>query len=489
MIHINSNAFTFLSGQLNSLPDFLHSIDIKNLCFDSREVQQGDCYVALPSVAKNELEYIEQACASGAVLVICSSLLTEIVIDATLKVEDVMAFSGDLLHTKFGQVTNDMNVIGVTGTNGKSSICYYLAQLLEGLNVQSSVMGTLGYGKWNDLTVSGMTTLPLEKLHTVLRDLSLANDAVAMEVSSHGLEQQRLEGVKFKTAIFSNLTRDHLDYHGTMAAYGAEKSKLFKWSDLELAIVNVDDAYASTLLQNTSAQKVITYGTSRDADLQFSIKSLTEKGMRVEFRWNGIASSVFLPLYGEFNVYNVAAVIAYGLSRGVLLQQLLSLCSHLKPVLGRMQQVVGSKADPLVLVDYAHTPDALGQVLKSVKQHNHGKLILVVGCGGDRDQGKRALMGKIALRNSDDVIFTSDNPRTESPEKICQDMIQGLAGPFSIELDRKIAIEKAISMASSQDIVVIAGKVHEDYQEICGQKQYFSDVSVAEKAMRVETLV
>jgi UDP-N-acetylmuramoyl-L-alanyl-D-glutamate--2,6-diaminopimelate ligase len=488
MISVNQNAFTFLSGQLNSLPDFLHSIEIKNICFDSREVQQGDCYVALPSVANNELEYIKKACDSGAVLVICNDSIEESVIESTIRVENVMAFSGHLIHRKLGDVTEIMSVIGVTGTNGKSSICYYLAQLLEGLNESSAVMGTLGYGKWNDLTVSGMTTLPLEKLHTVLKDLSVDTASVAMEVSSHGLEQQRLAGVHFSTAIFSNLTRDHLDYHGTMEAYGAEKSKLFEWEGLELAIVNIDDAYASTLLTNTSAEKVITYGTSVSADLQFSIKSLTEKGMRVEFRWNGIASSVFLPLYGEFNVYNVAAVIAYGLSQGGLLQPLLAICSTLKPVLGRMQQVAGLEDDPLVLVDYAHTPDALEQVLRSVKQHHHGKTILVVGCGGDRDQGKRALMGRIATQYSHDVIFTSDNPRNESPEKICEDMTMGLTGMFSIELDREKAIRKAISMASNQDLVVIAGKGHEDYQEISGQKHYFSDVIIAEKAMRTESV-
>ena len=279
-----------------------------------------------------------------------------------------------------------------------------------------------------------------------------------------------------------------MDYHGTMEAYGAEKLKLFKWAGLKLAIVNIDDAFADTLLAETSAERVITYGTSQMADLQFSIKSLSEKGMRVEFRWNGIASSVFLPLYGEFNAYNVAAVIAYGLAQGVGLQQLLSICSHLKPVLGRMQQVLGSEDDPLVLVDYAHTPDALEQVLKAVKQHNQGKVVLVVGCGGDRDQGKRALMGKIAVRHSGDVIFTSDNPRNESPSKICEDMTAGLTGSFSIELDREQAIQKAISEASNQDLIVIAGKGHEDYQEVCGQRHYFSDVSVAEKAMRSGTV-
>lgn len=488
MISVNQNAFEFLSGWLNSLPDFLHSIQIKNICFDSREVSKGDCYVALPSVANNELDYIQKACDAGAELVICNHSISEKVIEATLTIENVMALSGDILHQQLGSVTNAMNVIGVTGTNGKSSICYYMAQVLEALSVPTAVMGTLGYGKWNDLHVSGMTTLPLEKLHTVLKDLSEDNDAVAMEVSSHGLEQQRLAGVQFETAIFSNLTRDHLDYHGTMQAYGNEKAKLFSWDDLKLAIMNIDDAFAEELMAKTTASSVVTYGASEHANLRFNIDELNERGMTVSFCWKAESESVFLPLYGQFNVYNVAAVVAYGLAKGHGLKRILAVCSKLNPVLGRMQQVMGAESDPLVLVDYAHTPDALEQVLKSVKQHNAGKIILVVGCGGDRDPGKRPLMGEISVRNAEQVIFTSDNPRTESAAKICENMTQGLADSYLIELDRQQAIEQAISLASNQDIVVIAGKGHEDYQEIDGQRQYFSDASVAQKAMQAGAL-
>ena len=488
MIAVNQNAFEFLSGWLNSLPDFLHSIQIKNLCFDSREVSMGDCYVALPSVANNELDYIQKACDAGAELIICNDSISDKVIEATLPLKNVMRLSGDILHQHFGTVTNTMDVVGVTGTNGKSSICYYLAQVLEALAVPSAVMGTLGYGKWNDLQVSGMTTLPLEKLHTVLKGLSTDNDAVAMEVSSHGLEQQRLAGVQFETAIFSNLTRDHLDYHGTMQAYGNEKAKLFAWNDLKLAIINIDDAFAEELLAKTTASSVLTYGVSKHADLRFSVEKLNEKGMHVSFYWQGVSESVCLPLYGQFNAYNVAAVVAYGLSKGHDFKKILAVCSVLEPVLGRMQQVIGRESDPLVLVDYAHTPDALEQVLTSVKEHNAGKIILVVGCGGDRDPGKRPLMGEISMQNAEHVIFTSDNPRTESAAKICENMTQGLTGSFMVELDRQKAIEQAISMASNQDLVVIAGKGHEDYQEINGERHYFSDASVAKQAMQVGAL-
>jgi UDP-N-acetylmuramoyl-L-alanyl-D-glutamate--2,6-diaminopimelate ligase len=488
VISINQNAHTFLSGRLNSLPDFLHSIEIKNICFDSREVTEGDCYIALPSVISNEALYIEKALLAGAKLVICSDSIGQTLINTTIKLSDVMAFSGNLLHERLGNVTQSMKVVGVTGTNGKSSICYYLAQVLESLGAASAVMGTLGYGKWSNLQVSGMTTLPLEKLHTVLQTLSNDNELVAMEVSSHGLEQNRLAGVEFETAIFSNLTRDHLDYHGTMEAYGNEKAKLFDRASLNTAIINLDDAFAQKLLDKTNAERVITYGTGDNALLQFIINSVDEKGMEVTFFWGDQSQAIHLPLYGEFNAYNVAAVVAYGLSKQYQFNDILAACGLLKPVLGRMQQVIGSKSDPLVLVDYAHTPDALEQVLTSVKHHNKGHIILVVGCGGDRDQGKRPLMGRIAVDHADYVIFTNDNPRRESPGKICDDMTRELTAGYEIQLDREQAIRQAISRATVNDLVVIAGKGHEDYQEINGQRIYFSDVAVAKAALHVELL-
>lgn len=487
MIDVNQNAHEYLSGRLNSLPDFLHSIHIKNVCFDSRDVTEGDCYIALPSVAKNESTYVKKAIELGATLVIYQQGLTLTASVPCVSVPDVMLFSGRLLHEAFGGVTEHLAVVGVTGTNGKSSICYYLAQVAEMLSESCAVMGTLGYGKWNDLTVSGMTTLPLEKLHTVLNALSENNTRVAMEVSSHGLEQKRLAGVNFETAIFSNLTRDHLDYHGTMEAYGAEKSKLFSWEGLQLAVVNRDDDFSQTLMNHTTAPHQVTYGQSNLADLRFTVNTLNAKGMNVTFFWAEQSSSVQLPLYGEFNAYNVAAVIAYFVCKGFEFSQVVSACEGLLPVLGRMQQVIADKPAPLVLVDYAHTPDALQQVLNSVKRHNDGCIVLVVGCGGDRDQGKRPLMGQIAVENATKVIFTSDNPRNESPEKICKDMTRNLKVPFDVELDRAQAIKKAILLAGKNDVVLIAGKGHEDYQEIGGQRHYFSDVSVAEQAMRVES--
>jgi UDP-N-acetylmuramoyl-L-alanyl-D-glutamate--2,6-diaminopimelate ligase len=489
MIAVNQNAHVFLSGRLNSLPDFLHSIEIENICFDSREVQKGDCYISLPSVTSNETLYIEQAVLSGAKLVICSDSIEQKITDSTLKVHDVMEFSGSLLHKEFGSVTQTMAVVGITGTNGKSSICYYLAQVLEALNTPSAVMGTLGYGKWNNLKFSGMTTLPLEKLHTVLKELSADNQLTAMEVSSHGLEQNRLAGIKFETAIFSNLTRDHLDYHGTMEAYGNEKAKLFVWNDLTTAIVNLDDAFSKRLLNITTAKKLITYGTSEESHVRFKINSVNEKGMEVMFFWEEQRQAIQLPLYGEFNAYNVAAVLAYGLSKQFKFSDILKTFSILQPVLGRMQQVIGSSNDPLVLVDYAHTPDALEQVLTSIKHHAKGNIILVIGCGGDRDKGKRPLMGSIAVNNATHVIFTSDNPRKESAEKICDDMTQNLLAVYEVELDREQAIKKAITKAMPNDMVVIAGKGHEDYQEINGQRHYFSDAAVAKSALHMESLV
>lgn len=474
-----------LTPWVDLIPQGLLDFTVNNICFDSREVKQGDAFFVLPSVAQNEQMYIDSAINQGASLIILSSQLNASVEHAeTVKVEDPVQVAGDLLADLLYQNALDLQVVGITGTNGKSSISFYIAQLLQALECPSAVMGTLGYGHWDNLKPTGMTTLPLEQLHFALLKLSREFDAVAMEVSSHGLEQNRLAGVKFNGAVFSNLTRDHLDYHGTMEAYGAAKALLFKRPELQYAVINADDAFATELIKECSVVPV-TYGSTQQADFRFEVIEQNTAGLNVLFVWNEYSQAVQLPLFGLFNVENVAAAILTCIQMGFEFSSIINACTHLQPVAGRMELVKVQTDQPMVLVDYAHTPDALEQILKATRKHvDSGQILMVVGCGGDRDQGKRPLMGKIACQFADKVFITSDNPRSENPEEICQQMVVDVENNFVIEVDRQKAIKAAIMSANNKDVVIIAGKGHEDYQEIQGQRHPFSDVLVAQAVLQ-----
>ena len=484
MININQSAYEFLHARLSGSFENLKNIQINKLCFDSRDVQVADTFVAMPSVAGNEEQYAKVAIENGASIILAQKHFDTPANVQLIVIDDLVTFVGSALHELLGRACDKMTTIGITGTNGKSSISFYLAQILNHLHKPCAVMGTLGYGDWQALTETGMTTLPVEKLHQVLAQLSTEQAAIAMEVSSHGLQQGRLAGVEFKGAVFSNLSRDHLDYHGTMEAYGLAKAALFQWPSLEFAIINIDDEYSETLIKLSSCKNIISYGQNDKAHLKFNIEDVHQQGMTVIFSCNGQQHSALLPLYGEFNAYNVAAAVACATQMGFDFESVMLALSSIKPVPGRMQLIASGAKQPLVLVDYAHTPDALKQALLAVKAHSSGRVHLVVGCGGDRDQGKRALMGEIAAQYADNIIFTSDNPRSESPAKICTDMTHQLKSvQYTTQLDRKLAITSAISLASAQDLVLVAGKGHENYQEINGQRLFFSDEVAAQEAL------
>jgi len=476
-----------LSPWVSPLPQGLLDLEIQNICFDSREVNNGDAFFVLPSVNGNEHVYIETAIDSGSKLLIVDQQLSVSVPSNihVIQVDDAQEVAGQLIAGLLYKQALPLKILGITGTNGKSSISFYLAQLLNELNAPCAVMGTLGYGDWQQLKPTGMTTLPLERLHFALNDLAHNYESVAMEVSSHGLEQNRMAGVHFLGAVFSNLTRDHLDYHGTMEAYGAAKALLFKRPELTFAVINADDDFAKILMAQ-SVVKPVTFGLHADADLQFKILSHHSTGLTVQFKWEDKTELIELPLFGAFNAENVAAAFLTCLQMNFEFEAIAKACRVLVPVPGRMQKIKAKDTQPLVIVDYAHTPDALEQILKSIRMHvQTGQLSLVVGCGGDRDQGKRPLMGKIACQFADKVFITSDNPRSESPEKICQQMVANIENDFVIEVDRQKAIQSAIGQASVNDVVVIAGKGHEDYQEINGQRFYFSDVDEAKKVLQL----
>lgn len=488
MIHFNQ-PLSNLTPWVSSIPQGLLDFTIQNICFDSRDVSQGDAFFVMPSVAGGERAYIQKAIEQGAQVIFAQPSCLQSVEDTQVKsvaIEDPVTVAGNVLAGLLYRNTLDLGVIGITGTNGKSSISFYLSQLLNELHTPCAVMGTLGYGHWQSLKPTGMTTLPSEKLHSALLDLSHDYKAVAMEVSSHGLEQNRLAGVKFDGAVFSNLTRDHLDYHGTMEAYGAAKAMLFQREELKFAVINADDNYAKQL-SKVSAVVPQSYGQTHSADLQFNVTVMNETGLQVTFYWQSQQQAVALPLFGVFNAENVAAAILVCLQMGFDFHSILKACHALQPVPGRMEQVKVYDQQPLVLVDYAHTPDALEQVLTATRKHvQTGRMHLVVGCGGDRDQGKRPLMGKIACQFADNVFITSDNPRSENPMEICKQMVIESQNNFVIEVNRQNAILQAIAQAEQQDVVIIAGKGHEEYQEVKGQRYHFSDIEEAQKSLQLE---
>jgi len=378
-------------------------------------------------------------------------------------------------------------VAGITGTNGKTSCSQWVAQSLCELGRRTAVVGTLGNGFPGALDPALHTTPDVIVLHRLLAEfLQGGATAVAMEVSSHGLEQGRVNGVNFNAAMFTNLSRDHLDYHGSMEQYGAAKAKLFHWPSLEYAVVNLDDAFGEKLAESLDRGRlnVLGYGIGK-GEISGHQLDLSRHGLRLEIQTPWGKSQIESKLLGAFNASNLLGVVGLLLAAGVALGDATRVVSALKPVAGRMQ-MVREKAGPLIVVDYAHTPDALEKVLQTLRdvRDGPGQLICVFGCGGDRDPGKRPLMGEIATRLADLAIVTSDNPRGEDPARIIDDILAGAGSNYRVRADRAAAILIAIQEAKTEGIVLIAGKGHETYQEIAGMRLPFDDVAVARQILR-----
>lgn len=482
---------------------------------DSRQVQAGALFLAYPGERSDGRDYIPQALQTGAGAVVWEQVgfAWNAAWDQEAKVKN-MAVSG--LKQQVGYIaaeyyqhpSSKLTMIGVTGTNGKTSVSQWLAQCLTLLGQKTAVLGTIGNGivgsQSNAPTEAANTTPDAILLQAMLADyVQQQADAVVMEVSSHGLEQGRVNGVAFDIAILTNLSRDHLDYHGTMEAYATAKQKLFAWEGLRTAIVNADDAFGQALVSSLKAQSksCLTYGfestgfelSDAKIDICASELKLNDVGLSMQVTVNQDAAPqgnalITAPVLGRFNAYNVLAVLATLLALDVSLQNAVAVIAKIKPVAGRMQQFGGGEL-PLVVIDYAHTPDALEKVLSTLKEQigdesTIAKLICVFGCGGDRDAGKRPLMGKIAANLADKVVVTSDNPRSEDPAIIIQAVVSGMSAGYIIEMDRAKAIHTAIQSAKRGDIVLVAGKGHENYQEISGVKYPFDDALIAQAALK-----
>jgi len=481
-----------LAGPLASEQD----LDIGGLALDSRRVAPGDAFIALSGANQHGLSHAAQALAQGAAVILYdptgggAELAAGLNDAPALAVESLGWRLGDLAARFYRHPSSAMSVFGITGTNGKTSCSQFLSQLLPACGI----IGTLGWGEWGRLNKTLNTTPDALAVQRMLAELrQQGKQSVAMEVSSHGLEQGRVNGVRFRGAVFTNISRDHLDYHGTMAAYVAAKLALLRQPGLEFAAVNLDDDYSGQILAATP-DGVAVWGHSRQGKSITQGESLGAENVRhrpdgIEFDlcWREQRVSVATPLFGDFNIDNCLSVLAVMLALGEPIEAAASKLRGLMPVPGRMERFGGGR-HPLVFVDYAHTPDALVKVLSSVKRHCRRDLWVVFGCGGNRDRGKRAEMGAGASAWADHVIVTDDNPRHEDGQHIVNDILAGCrAERVRVIRDRKQAIETAIWAAAADDWIVIAGKGHEDYQEIAGARYPFRDAETVQKALDLRT--
>lgn len=459
---------------------------------DSRRLSYGDVFMAVPGVTADGRRFIDDALAVGASLVLAHQDGRQRHADPrVLWLPGLKETLGPLGRECFA-VPDNLEVIGVTGTNGKSSVTHYLAALSEALGVSTGLIGTLGQGRAGRLHDTGLTTPGPLSLQEALGELAAAKvTRVAMEVSSHALEQARLEGCGISVAVFTNLSRDHLDYHGSMASYAAAKARLFRRPELKLAVVNGDDPLARLMLAGLApGVRVLAVGEQEATTLRVVDWVPHAKGQRALIATPEGERVIELGLLGRFTLDNVllANAVLYGL--GHPLETLFTAAPELAPVPGRMEALV-QPGCPTVVIDYAHTPDALDNALTALRAHlpGEGRLWCVFGCGGDRDTGKRALMAAAAEHQADIIVVTDDNPRGEDPANIREQILSGFSrGARETVLnldDRGRALARVLADASADDVVLIAGKGHETYQEIAGVRHDFSDRVEAEKALSV----
>lgn len=474
------------------VPSAWAAVAVPTLVSDSRQVREGSVFVALAGLHHDARKHVPAAIAAGAaaILVEAGGDWSDHAVNhgvPVLVVPDLTQRLGEFAARFQDHPAQGMTVLAVTGTNGKTSIANLLAGATRELGLRSAVIGTLGNGFYGELSASQFTTpdpLQLQGLLAHFRDHGA--QLVAMEASSHGLEQGRMTGTPIHTALFTNLTRDHLDYHGDMASYAAAKGRLFSWPGLKAAVINADDAQGAIYQQQLATDvRCLRYSLNPDSDADLVAErvepSLAGLLLHVRSPWGRV--ELKSALLGRFNASNLLAVLGGLMTLGHDLQSAAQALSAVKPVAGRMECLREGQS-PLAVVDYAHTPDALEQALKAAREHTEGKLWCVFGCGGGRDTGKRADMGRIAARLADVVVLTTDNPREEAPESILRDIQQGLGDkPATVIVDRAEAIAHALGVASARDVVLIAGKGHETYQEVMGVRYPFNDVEQVRLAL------
>lgn len=469
-------------------------IGVQGIASDSRQLQAGFVFLACQGASSHGLDYLHDAVAAGVCAVVYDSSTATHIEECGLPmigVERLGEKLGEIANRFYARPSEALRVIGVTGTNGKTTVAWMIAQCARLLGKRCGYVGTLGHGIDKLDGDSGMTTPPAIELHGMLADfVEQGAEYAAMEVSSHGLAQGRTEGVRFEAALFTNLTRDHLDYHASMRDYFETKARLFLESDTRNRIINLDSEFGTQLAARCGEQ-VVTVSTKFDRVANgrpyVFVRSvvLNSQGSDIRFVSSWGDGRFTLQLPGDFNVANAALVLALMLQQGASVQAASEALSQVQAPPGRMQRVAG--LGPTVYVDYAHTPNAIEVALRALRPHCRGKLWCVFGCGGMRDAGKRPLMARLAERLADRVVITSDNPRDEDPVEIIDAAVAGLsrADAATVIEDRAAAIAWALQQADDLDVVLIAGKGHEDFQQVGDDKRPFSDYAVAEAALAV----
>jgi len=489
-----------LEGLVNTAA--LADIVIDRLCMDSRNVKEGDLFVAVPGLTVDGRKYINEAIEAGASAVIWESEQGTVPIPIAWRTSSsgkkVPVIAIDELSNKVGRIADrfyhepskQMYVVGITGTNGKTSCSHFIAQALAP-EVACGVIGTVGWGFLENLQVSSHTTPDVITCHSWMADLYKdGSQAVSMEVSSHALDQGRVDNIHFDCAVYTNLSHEHLDYHGSLENYAAAKTKLFTVDTIKSAVINIDDEFGRKLIkQLPGSVNTISYGiASNDSQCDISASDIKQSASGLAFTLQTPSGTAMVSnhIYGLFNVYNLLATAGVLFSKGFSLEEIASRLSNLKPISGRLS-IVSIPNKPKVVVDYAHTPDALEQVLHSLQQHFNNDVWCVFGCGGDRDREKRPLMGNVAEHLANHVVVTSDNPRHEAPADIISEIVAGMdVSKLIIKEDRREAIEYVLNNAAQDDIVLIAGKGHETYQQIGDEKIDFDDALVARQILETK---
>lgn len=476
----------------DSTPPLSANLSIHGLSLDSRKVERGDLFFGLQGVQTSGARYLPEACAAGA-----AAALVDVGLDdqdmpspqapfPVATVLDLRYQINGMAARFFDMPAIESSITGVTGTNGKSSVCYWAAAMLTRLGYQAGCCGTLGFGRFDALQETDLTTPDAIKIQRILSHFDeLGCDHIFMEVSSHSLEQGRVEAVPFQRAVFTNLSRDHLDHHGDMADYWHHKKKLFSWPTLSEVVVNIDDPKGRELCTLVDSAKLIRYGMSLDAEVRFADIQPFAQGFDLVLQMQDQAIPVRVELFGRYNLHNLLAVCALAQATGAEAAAIADVLGQLPRVPGRMQPVF-SERGCTAIIDYAHNPEALRAALLALREHGGKRLFCVFGCGGDRDQGKRPVMGAIASQLADAIWLTNDNPRSEDPAAILRDIKAGADGAARLTLmpDRADAIREALAAADSDDLVLIAGKGHERYQ-IIGDKSVLShDLNIARDCLR-----
>jgi len=492
------------------VPDSLHSnaqhnsewseTRVSGLAVDSRKVRAGDCFIAYPGHVSDGRQFIAAAVEKGASAVLAEAEGLQVPPGVTVPVVPVPGLQqqlGAIASRFYGDPSQHVQLVAVTGTNGKTTVTQLIAQALQQLKITSGVMGTLGNGLAGQLAPTQNTTPDIIDINRLLHEMQQQNaQVVAMEASSHGLVQGRLDGLTLHTGIITNLSRDHLDYHGSMEAYRDAKALLARNHSLKALILNADDAQVMGMAVHAQpGVSVMTFSLRDNSGATVVARNLQfhSRGMRLQVQLDAAVAELESALVGEFNASNLLAALAGLLSLGIALPDACKALGQVQPVPGRVEMVNPQKSaqEPAVVVDFAHTPDALEKVIFSLRRHCSGKLWCVFGCGGDRDAGKRPLMGAVVARDADEMIVTADNPRSEKLRNIIGHIVKGIPPQcaYNIIEDRAQAVEFAVLNAAGDDLILLAGKGHEDYQDVQGVKYPYSDLDAARQALQKRSQV